>query len=161
MISIDRPELADTDRLVELWLALVCDQRRYGTALLADENEDVVRERFAFLRTIDGVRVATVDDTIVGFVTFERRPDAFAYDTAAGVIQNLFVEEAYRGRGIGSQLLEAAETILTDRGADRIRLEVLIQNERARSFYVEHGYEPQRITLEKGPKIDTANGSDA
>lgn len=159
-VTVDRPDMGDTDRLIELWIALVHDQHQYGTALLADENEDVARERFAFLRTIDGIRVARVAGEVVGFVTFERRLDAFKYSASFGVIQNLFVEESMRDRGIGTRLLDAAETVLRDRGAERIRLEVLIHNERARSFYVDRGYDPQRITLEKVPQTDTHNGSD-
>ena len=156
--SIDRPEPTDVDRIVSLWKALVRSQGPFGTSLLAEGNDRAVRDRLSYLLAIDGVRVARCQESIVGFVTFELWQDTFEYETSAGVVQNLFVDPDHRCRGIGSALLAAAESELTNRGAVRIRLEVLIANERARSFYTRHGYNPQRLTLQKDGETDTSNG---
>lgn len=147
--AIGTPDLSDLDRLVDLWIGLVRDQRAYGTRLRAGGNESNARSWLAGRMTFDGVRVARIDDDIVGFVTFELMRDQFDRIGEDGIIHNLFVRSSHRNRGIGNRLLSEAERILTDRGADRVRLEILRSNDRAADFYMEQGYEPYRTTLRK------------
>jgi ribosomal protein S18 acetylase RimI-like enzyme len=50
------------------------------------------------------------------------------------------VRPDYRGRGIGSQMLETAEADLVSRGFKRIALNVARENEAARRLYERRGY---------------------
>ena len=56
-------------------------------------------------------------------------------------IEDLFVSPEHRSRGIGSQLLDAAESLAVGKGYSRIGLGVSINNPRARSLYGHRGYE--------------------
>ena len=57
-----------------------------------------------------------------------------------GHITTIAVHPLHRGRGVGRQLLEAAEAIARERGALRITLEVRVSNTVAHSLYQKMGY---------------------
>ena len=60
-----------------------------------------------------------------------------------GEIDELYVLPEARLRGIGAQLLAAAEAQLTRRGCVRLQLQLGTGNARARAFYEERGYAPR------------------
>ena len=95
------------------------------------------------------------DASLVGFVTFGIESNSYERDTVRGVVQNLYVVSERRSEGVGSALLDAAESELADAGADAVSLEVMADNADARRFYRRHGYAPHRIELEKSVESDT------
>jgi ribosomal protein S18 acetylase RimI-like enzyme len=65
-------------------------------------------------------------------------------------IQDVFVPEDLRGRGIGTELSRAAEHLAGERGHGRISISASVSNEGAlrlyrRLGYVDAGLEPQRV----------------
>ena len=105
-------------------------------------------------------RTAPGDPDILGFVGFSLEHGEYGRDHARGTVSNLYVRPDRRGEGIGATLLAAAEAALADAGADVVALEALVANERARGFYTEHGYEPNRVELKKALSGD-GTGDDA
>ncbi|WP_128475907.1 GNAT family N-acetyltransferase [Halorussus pelagicus] len=97
----------------------------------------------------------TDDAPLVGFVTFGIESNSYEQDTLRGIVQNLYVVSERRSEGVGSALLDAAESELSDAGADAVSLEVMADNADARRFYRRHGYAPHRIELEKSVENDT------
>lgn len=148
-LEIARPKLSELEVLVDLWTELVADQQQFGTRLRPVGNEANAQTWIGARMTQDGVRIARVDGSIVGFVTFERLPDQFSRSAQDGLVHNLYVIPACQGRGIGSALLERAETILYDRGVDRMTLEVLEENVDAHTFYENRGYHTHRRVFAK------------
>ncbi|RJO60523.1 GNAT family N-acetyltransferase [candidate division WS5 bacterium] len=57
-----------------------------------------------------------------------------------GVISNLFIEESYRGKGIGTQLIHKFEEFFKEHGCKYVRMEVFALNEKAYDLYAELGY---------------------
>lgn len=55
-------------------------------------------------------------------------------------IDELFVSSRQRGRGIGAELLEAAEAEFVRVGCTNVSLQLSRQNDAARAFYHRHGY---------------------
>jgi ribosomal protein S18 acetylase RimI-like enzyme len=55
-------------------------------------------------------------------------------------IDEFFVLPSFRGRDIGSQLLRVAEAEFVRRKCTNVSLQLGCENERARTFYREHGY---------------------
>ncbi|MFP4625906.1 MAG: GNAT family N-acetyltransferase [Natronomonas sp.] len=147
--SIETPDTESAHRLADLWVELARDQRSSRSHLLAEPNRERVREAMVRHIIAGTVRVAERKDGIVGFVTFGGESESYEQDVQRGFIYNLYVREADRNLGIGSALLESAEAALDERGFDIIALQVMAPNENARRFYRRHGYEPQRIELEK------------
>ena len=148
-VQLVRPGSSDVDELTELWLSLADGQRRFGSHLLSAENRRQIRQSFLEHVVTGGIWGASVDDEWVGFVTYSRERGRFEQDVDPGVVTNLYVDPAYRGRGIGSTLLERAERQLADSGADVVRLEAMSTNTEARKFYEKRDYLPHRITYEK------------
>ena len=57
-----------------------------------------------------------------------------------GWISLLYLEEAYRGRGCGVQLLARAYTLFRAEGRRSIRLHVSAENQTAVAFYLREGF---------------------
>ncbi|MDK8190126.1 GNAT family N-acetyltransferase [Paenibacillus sp. UMB7766-LJ446] len=85
-------------------------------------------------------------DGNVGYIWFNvtdnrRGKDAFLLD--------IVVEEAYRGKGYGTETMEALEIETLSLGVDRIGLHVFGHNVRASSLYRKMGYEVTDLTMYK------------
>ena len=164
----------DLDAVTDLWVDLARDQRRHGSTLLARANRPAVREWVA-RSTVTGellvARSTAVEGrttvrsdaggeptAVIGFVGFTLERDGYERDHTRGVVSNLYVRPERRGEGVGAALLAAAEDALAEAGVNAVALEALVDNERARSFYAEHGYEPNRVELRKS--LDDSGGMD-
>ncbi|MGO9256230.1 MAG: GNAT family N-acetyltransferase [Bryobacteraceae bacterium] len=58
-----------------------------------------------------------------------------------GLLDELFVEEAFRGEGIGTAALAFAEEVCRLRGLQALRLEVTRANQRAQALYRRAGFQ--------------------
>jgi ribosomal protein S18 acetylase RimI-like enzyme len=90
----------------------------------------------------DGLLVAAVDRSVVGFVAFGPCP-ADAVDGRGdpmGQVHALNVHPDVWRQGIGRQLLRAATVRLAGQGMGRLVLWVALGNDRARSFYESEGW---------------------
>ena len=86
--------------------------------------------------------VAEKEGEIVGFVSavLRRRPPFFS-KRDIGLILDLFLKEEYRGKGIGTTLVSAAEKWIKNNGVDIAVLTVSPVNEKALNFWEELGYD--------------------
>ncbi|RAI99684.1 diamine N-acetyltransferase [Chitinophaga skermanii] len=81
--------------------------------------------------------VAEENGDIIGFATY-----FFAYYSWSGkalYLDDLFVQETYRGRNIGTQLFDQVLTIARSQGCVKMRWQVSRWNEAAKAFYVKRG----------------------
>lgn len=139
----------DLPAITELWVRLARDQRDHGSFVRGEENRETMRETLAGHLHTNGLLVARKGDSIVGFVTYSLERGSLELDATRGLLSNIYVAPAYRDRGVGTALLEAAEDALADRGAEVVILEVLSSNEAARRFYEERAYEPYRVSMRR------------
>lgn len=100
----------------------------------ADWIGDVGGERRAWLAFADGTPVGMLNLAI-----FHRMPRPGRPDTRWGYVANVFVLAAWRSRGVGANLLEAAVAFARDEGFIRL---VLNPSERSVPFYLRAGFEP-------------------
>ncbi|GAB3413130.1 GNAT family N-acetyltransferase [Haloparvum alkalitolerans] len=86
--------------------------------------------------------VADDGDGVVGYVFLLPETMAFVWDAA--VINEVYLDPAYRGTGVADDLMDAALALARDQDLplDRVVLDVDPANERARAFYDRHGFEP-------------------
>jgi GNAT superfamily N-acetyltransferase len=98
------------------------------------------------------VLVGERDGRVLAFVCVlaripETAPDEYNRPHAA--VGELFVEPGLRGSGLGRRLLAEAEAHALERGADRLRVQVLAGNEGARALYAGFGFHERLVELEK------------
>lgn len=153
-MEVRPPEPDEIEAVTDMWVALAADQRGHGSHLLADANRATVRESFARLLAVGGLRVA-VDAAPVGFVSFALDAGRYERDRRRGVVRNLYVRPDRRGRGVGRRLLDAAERALAAEGVEVVALEAMAGNDDARRFYERRGYAPHRVEFEKRVESDT------
>ena len=102
-----------------------------------------------YLNTPDrGVLLATQGDTIIGLLSYSIRPDLYHAGPTA-LIEELVVSATARSKGVGSALLQAAETFFRQAGCVEFSLSVMPDNLRAIEFYRSHGLTDEAIYLEK------------
>lgn len=141
--------------LTELVITLQNHERRFDPRMpegpvMVRRYIDVLRSR---CRKWDGkMFVAEEAARVVGFVCVWARvpseePDDDPSDYA--FVSDLVVNPRYRRRGIGRELMSAAEHYARARGARCIRLAVLARNAATRRFYRRMKYREKEIELEK------------
>ena len=86
------------------------------------------------------IRLAEEGDTVIGFVkvsdlTLPAEPSGTAME-----LRQLYLSEGAKGRGVADTLMDWAVEQARQRGADEIFLSVWSENERAKAFYVRHGF---------------------
>lgn len=86
--------------------------------------------------------VADAGHPLVGYVFVLPERLSFIWDAA--VVNELYVDPAYRGTGVADDLMDAAVAVARDQSLplDRLVLDVDPENDRASAFYERHGFEP-------------------
>lgn len=69
---------------------------------------------------------------------------SFEYGGRMAELDEFFVDEANRGRGIGRRMLETARQALQREGCAALQLQVADANRQAQSFYSSFGFAPKR-----------------
>ena len=99
------------------------------------------------------VLVAAENGIVVGYayVGVEDR-DYMSLRGPAGVLHDVVVDPAHRGRGIGRQLVDAALHFLRQRGAPQVVLSTAEQNESAQRLFAGAGF--RRTMIEMTRELD-------
>lgn len=97
-------------------------------------TEDNIREHLFGAKAVAEVLLAYWDDEPAGFALFFRNFSTFLGQPGL-YLEDLFVEPAHRGKGIGKALLVQLATIAVDRGYGRVEWAVLDWNAPSIEFY--------------------------
>jgi ribosomal protein S18 acetylase RimI-like enzyme len=96
------------------------------------------------------VLVAEREGTVVGYLYGTiAGPDWMSLRGEAGVIQDIIVDPAYRGGGIGRKLLDAGLQWLKEHGAPQAVLSTAQRNEAAQHLFAAAGFRPTMIEMTK------------
>lgn len=126
---------ADWAAVAELWKAVFADTQ------LHNEPDSVIQRKLGVQS--DLFLVAEVEGRIVGSVLA-------GYDGVRGWVHYLAVLTEYRGSGIGSALMRAAEDRLQALGCPKLNLQVRAENSGVTTFYEKLGYvTEQRVSMGK------------
>ena len=116
-------------------VARLLDQLGYPT------SSEAVERRLERLRIVgDRVVVAEAEGRAVGLAHLQVTP-AVELDRPAGKLGALVVDDAYRGRGIGSALVEAMVAEARGRGCEVFFLTTAERRDDAHAFYERLGLE--------------------
>jgi GNAT superfamily N-acetyltransferase len=111
------PEFEEVTRVDDYWSAVEETRRQRGDVLVAEDDGEVVG--------------------VLQVIIFQHFQHAGGWCCE---IESVHVRSDLRSRGIGAQLLRAAEDIARDRGCYRIQLTSRNVREDAHRFYLANGY---------------------
>lgn len=99
---------------------------------------------FSVIAYVDGAPAGLVN-CFEGFSTFQGKPLVNIHDVV--------VLAGFRGRGIARRMLAKVEEIARDKGCCKLTLEVLSNNEAAKSAYRRFGFSDYRLDPEAGSAL--------
>jgi ribosomal protein S18 acetylase RimI-like enzyme len=131
---------ADYPQVESLWASM--DK---GVRLGRSDTSEEIQKKIA--RDPDLFLVAAEEDgRIIGTVIG-------GYDGRRGLLYHLAVAASFRGRGIGSRLMDEIESRLRAKGCIRCYLMVLADNDEAIRYYEKHGWENMEHVLTYGKNL--------
>lgn len=146
----------DLDELAPLWRQMQEHQIRVAQHGHLNRDLDlgweIRRSRYAEELAAGGAIIrARHGGRLVGYcaVALQLHPDETFSSRSLATVITLSVDAGERGRGIGSRLLEAAESFARSRGADTLGLEVMPGNDRARALYERLGFSPVEVRMHR------------
>jgi ribosomal protein S18 acetylase RimI-like enzyme len=92
--------------------------------------------------------VTELEDKIVGYLVVSIYHHSFRKENPIAELDNMYIEEKFRGKGIGTQLVAEAKRKAKEKGARTLKVEAAAQNEKALSFYRACGFEDFDIILQ-------------
>ena len=90
--------------------------------------------------------LSLINGEATGFCSIGIRMSLYAEGNLAH-IDELVVDESFRGMGIGKIFLEKAKIISKERGCEKIELESALHRDEAHRFYEKHGFEKAGFVL--------------
>jgi ribosomal protein S18 acetylase RimI-like enzyme len=130
---------ADYQPVYQLWESIEIGVHVGRSDTPVEIEKKIARDPDLFL-------VAELDENIIGSVIG-------GFDGRRGLIYHLAVAEEYRGRGIGSCLLNAVESQLRAKGCLKCYLMVTPDNLEAAQYYERHGWHHMDYVLPYGKDL--------
>jgi ribosomal protein S18 acetylase RimI-like enzyme len=143
------------DELRSLWLALHRHERSVAPTLpLVPDGLSWRRRRSLYIRWLEleqgFLALARNRASIVGYAFVrlaEGSDDTFPLDERYAELYSLSVAAAWRGRGIGTRLLDFVDAELASRGIRDLSISVMVGNSGAQRLYERRGLQPAEIVL--------------
>jgi GNAT superfamily N-acetyltransferase len=138
-VRIRAATAADLPRLVALFSELSLDDPREDPDLMHRYSE-----AFEAIEARPGYHVlaAEEDGELLASVTVIVEPNLTYQGTPFALIENVIVTEAARGKGVGTQIINAAVEIAREAGCYKVSLTSNKRREDAHRFYESIGFQP-------------------
>lgn len=151
-MEIRRAELRDIDTICTLLYQIAALHHELRPDVFLPAKKKYSDEALSATILNDDTPVFVADENgVVGyaFCIFRRYPDNGLFcDRKLLYVDDICVEEALRGRGIGKQLYAYVRAFAKEQGCDQVVLNVWAANGTAMKFYESCGMKQQRIMME-------------
>ena len=114
----------------------------------ASDSADQIAARLAACVEIETPILAELDGQLVGFACVRVVP-CVLYAEPYAELTELYVEPAYRRRGVGRALIARAEALVRERGAADLIIMTGVGNAVAQALYRSAGYETYAVALNR------------
>lgn len=159
-MQVRRAEVGEVDRLADLWAAMHAHHAPLAPEVAPVRAlEDSWRRRRAqyaeWLQSDDAALMVAQDGgALVGYAVVRVGAGPATWDIGERVaeLESLSVAERGRGRGVGAALVQAARAFARERGAQRLTVSVVHNNEGALGFYAREGFGPFYVLLVDRPE---------
>jgi GNAT superfamily N-acetyltransferase len=115
------------------WEVLARGYKAFYETEVSDEEYERTWQRLLAAEDVFGSAARLEDGRIAGIVHFLFHANPWSCGSC--YLQDLFVDEAARGRGVARALIEHVAQVARDRGAARLYWHTKQDNERARALY--------------------------
>lgn len=164
--TIRRATLADQNRLTELWTAFMEEQAGYDNRLtVADDAAERWNNDLPVWiddATIQLWVVTSPGDNLAGFARAHRTGPPPVYEDCAEVyIDEVFVAEAHRRKGIATALVDTTMAWAASVDAERIRLSTVAASGGAEAFWNAYGASPLATIWTMPVPEEEASGADS
>jgi len=135
--------LHDLDAIVALWMAMMHEHEAFDRRVrLADHADEAYRQYARHHLSSGGAAfVAEHPGAVIGFcLAYSARNLPMFSPQSYGYLSDLTVSRPWRGRGIGSGLVEAVKQRLREHGIAHIQLQVYDGNTRGQTFWRKMGF---------------------
>lgn len=149
-ISIRKASVDDLDKILQLNLKLFNNDAQFDATLNLDwPNTAQAREYFEARIKYHCALLAEDQDSPIGYLfgALAKVPD-YRSLSALTELENMFVEEAYRSKGLGKRLVLKFLEWSKEQNAQKIRVAASALNEGTVSFYRSLGFIPHELSLE-------------
>jgi len=144
---IECPKIEDWERVNELAKQVHKMHVTWRPDLFLDADEVIIKQDFERMLQDKEIFVAKVDNEIVGYIVFdikEKNNPNMRYRKQLS-IEAICVDEKFRGKGIGTALLNYAKKIGKENNCTDIYLTVNEENEGAIKLYERFGLKVKNI----------------
>ena len=144
LIEIEGAKIDDLPGIESLLLDLmeaISDSEKFDIQSAMDNCRYMIHEPNSH------ILLAKLGTDIVGCINFTTRR-TILHIASSGLIDELVVAKAHRGKGIGKQLIKAAIKKCRELGCCEIEVSTEKRNERARAFYKKCGFDEDAVLLE-------------
>ena len=146
-IIVEVPSIEDFNRVNELAVQVHEMHVTWNPDIFKSVEEVINKEYFENLIKNEEIYIAKVDKEIVGYIIFnikEKENSSMRYRKQLN-IDAICVDERYRGKGIGTKILESIKEIAKTRGCTDLYLTVNQENENAIKVYEKFGFKVKNI----------------
>jgi ribosomal protein S18 acetylase RimI-like enzyme len=95
-----------------------------------------------------GILLAELEGEVAGLLSYSVRPDLY-HAAPAALAEELVVHAPFRGRGVGSALLQAFLARMAEVGCAEVAIGVMPDNQVAQRLYRAHGLVEEAVLLER------------
>lgn len=131
-------------------------------AIEADFTPEPERQRQGLMRFLDGcgkhrcMLVAEMENAVVGMASLQTLVST-AEGGWVGLVEDVVVHEAFRGRGIGRQLISALADWAVTHGLTRLQLLADRDNRAGLDFYRNIGWQDTRLICLRKTDLDSVH----
>ena len=146
-IIVEIPKVEDFKRINELAVQVHEMHVTWNPDIFKSVKEVINKEYFDNLIKNEEIYIAKVDKEIVGYIIFnikEKENPSMRYRKQLN-IDAICVDERYRGKGIGTKILENIKEIAKTKGCTDLYLTVNQENENAIKVYEKFGFKVKNI----------------
>ncbi len=123
--------------LAQLWPEKVLDRKELQQVFLKGLNSD-----------FQSYVCAIIEDNVVGFASLTIK-NSLWQEGYMGHIDELIVDREYRGKGIGSKLVEHIVKTAKHKGCRRVELDSAFDRDEAHKFYEQNGFDNRASLFSK------------
>lgn len=150
MITIRKAIIKDLEEIKKLNQELFYDSEKFEKTLNLNwpsKNKNYFKK--AIIDKDKSAFVAVSDKKIIGYlICVIQKVESYRTLSSIAELENMLVEEEFRGQGIGSMLVKEFIKWAKSKGISKIKVLTYAENSEAIKFYQKNGFESYSLTLE-------------